>query len=221
MNFLYPSKPSTIYDCSKLISTLRDLNKLENYRVQLKKNGCRAIVLIDENFVTIKNRQNTILTISLEKDWSPLAYIFPANTLLDGELIGRKQGEVSNRLYLWDVPICGGEDLTKVSYDERYQELNHLFKSCVRTSTVLYEQPEWTYAAFGAIQNQAATIIGVAKSYLAEAWEELLKSVNYISSTGENEGLVFKDITNHLSWDRFKTRDIKEQVKFLFKYMKK
>jgi hypothetical protein len=45
-----------------------------------------------------------------------------------------------------------------------------------------------------------------------------LKAVNYAGSTGENEGLVFKEVTHNLHWSQVKTKDIKEQKKFLLKY---
>lgn len=216
--FLWPSKPREISDPDKLIETLRDLKKLDNYRVQIKKNGSRAIVWIDENSkVTIYDRRNTTLTMAMEKDWSALGKIFPARTLLDGELIGRKQGEISNRLYLWDMPVCGGTDLTKVSYNERYQELISLFVG----KDSGYELAGWTENHEWFWRNYDSVIVGIAKVHPAENWKNLLMSVNYQGSTGENEGIVFKDITHPLSWDRSKTRDIKEQVKFLLKYMKR
>jgi ATP-dependent DNA ligase len=208
--FLYPSKPKEIRDPEKLIVTLKDLRKLGNYRVQIKKNGCRAIPVLDEK-VTIFDRAHTTLTVSTEKDWSPLNQIFPKNTILDGELIGRKQGEVSNRLYLWDMPYVGGEDLTKVSYEERYQELRKLFLDFTAKPQI---DPEWSWIEVGNIN------IGIAKSYPADNWRDLLERVKFEGSTGENEGIVFKDITHHLSWDRWKTREINEQVKFLLKYKK-
>jgi len=213
--FLYPSKPKEISEPERLIATLRDLGRLGNYRVQIKKNGCRALPAVEEK-VTIYDRAHTTLTVSVEKDWSPLKKIFPLNSLLDGELIGRKQGEVSNRLYLWDMPICGGEDLTKVSYAERYQELHNLFIEFASNHLMkINYNPEWDWVEFSNV------IVGVAKCHHAEMWNGLLESVKFAGSTGENEGIVFKDITHHLSWDHWKTRDIKEQVKFLLKYAKK
>ena len=212
--FLWPSKPREINDPEKLIETLNDLGKLDNYRVQVKKNGARAISSI-ESKVTIYDRRNTMLTMAMEKDWSALLKIFPTNTLLDGELIGRKQGETSNRLYLWDMPVVGGQDLTKVSYDERYQELISLFigKGHGTELQGWTESPEWFHRDYGSVT------IGIAKVYPASEWKNLLKSIDYQGSTGENEGLVFKDITHPLSWDRSKTRDISQQVKFLLKYI--
>lgn len=205
--FIFPSKPNIIYDPNKLISTLLKLGKLKNWKAQLKKNGSRAIIWIDKNKkVTIYDRRNTLLTAAMEKDWSHLK-IFPANTILDGELIGRKQGEISNRLYLWDMPFCGGEDLTKYAYDDRYKELIFIFGT-----TNYLESFEWIF------RNYSSVIIGIAKMFPAEDWVNIFKNANYNGSTGENEGIVFKNITHHLYWDRLKTRDISEQIKFLFKY---
>jgi hypothetical protein len=207
--FLFPSKPKEVSNPAAFIETLKGLGKLQNWRVQIKKNGCRAESDI-QDAVTIYNRQNSILTVSTEMDWSPLKSIFPKNSLLDGELIGRKQGETSNRLYLWDLPYVGSTDLMQVPYKERYDELFHLFTEAANGGIV--SDPEWAWADFGKV------VIGVAKMYPAEDWEKLLDAVKFEGSTGCNEGLVFKDITNSLGWDRWKTRDIKEQVKFLLKY---
>lgn len=207
-----------IYDPPAMVKVWTDLNKLDRIRVQLKKNGSRAIVWIEGGKVTIYDRHHTTLTMSLERDWTILCKIYPDKTLLDGELIGRKQGEVSNRLYLWDMPICGGEDLHHLSYAERYSELIEVFsdycdgeQKCGRLSGVT-EDPEWDHAQFGKVE------IGIARSYPAAEWLNLLRDVNYAGSTGENEGLVFKEMTHDLSWSYVKTKDIKEQKKFLLKY---
>lgn len=214
--FLYPSKPKVINDPNKLIEMLRQLGKLENYQVQVKKNGSRAVVWIDANGkVTIYDRRNSMLTMAMEMDWSSLGMLFPFNSLLDGELIGRKQGEISNRLYLWDMPIISGEDLTKISYGERFNELRQIFlthSDPILTTTDEIEQ----------IKKDLRSIqVGVAKSYPAENWQELLNKITYGGSTGENEGLVFKDTTHNLSWSRWKTSEIDQQVKCLIKYMTK
>jgi len=213
MQFLWPSKPEMIYDPDAMIKVWSDLGKLQNIRVQLKKNGCRAIVSIEGGKVTIFDRHGTTLTVGLESNWDPLLKLFPDKTILDGELIGRKQGEKSNRLYLWDMPVCGGEDLTKVSYQERYDELHFFLESWQElTKPKVHDDPEWVWFESGKVA------IGQAKSYLADQWLELLKAVNYAGSTGENEGLVFKEVTHNLHWSQVKTKDIPEQKKFLLKY---
>lgn len=214
--FLFPSKPKIISAPDKLIDILKQLNKLDNYRVQVKKNGSRAIVWIDEvGKVTIYDRRNSMLTMAMEMDWSPLAMLFPFRTLLDGELIGRKQGEVSNRLYLWDMPVISGENLTKNSYGERYNELRQIFMTSGDSKLVIPESVEQIQKDLKKIQ------VGVANSFSAELWQELLDKISYGGSTGENEGLVFKDITHDLSWSRWKTAEIDQQVKCLIKYMVK
>jgi hypothetical protein len=211
--WLFPSKPREISNPEKLIETLKELGRLENYQVQLKKNGSRGIIEINPTGkVTIYDRKRITLAMSVERDWSSLAEIFPVNTLLDGELIGRKQGEVSNRLYLWDMPICEGFDLSKISYLERYEKMISFWNKFSRCQKI--EDPEWQHVTIGNIE------IGIAKSYPAENWKILLENVNFSGSTGENEGVVFKNTAHHLSWNQSKTVDIKEQVKFLLKYQK-
>jgi hypothetical protein len=153
------------------------------------------------------------LTPSTENDWNPIKEIYGSNSLLDGELIGRKQGEISNRLYLWDLPIYTGKNLTKLNYENRYTMLEVLFRDFASKNNLkILEAPEQIYVHIEKI------IIGIAKSFESETWRDFLKGINYNGTTGENEGLVFKDFTHNLSWDSAKTKEIKEQLKFLLKY---
>lgn len=208
--FFWPSKPRQVSNPNTVLETLKRIGKIQNYRCQIKKHGCRAIIWLDESgTVKIFDRRNTLLTMAMEFDWSPLKKIFPANTMLDGELIGRKQGEISNRLYLWDMPMIDSTDLTAQSYDERHQELTHSFQ---KSEGLFSEGPEWIYREIGDVT------IGVARSFPAETWEELFSSVDYNGSHGENEGIVFKDITHPLGWSRSRTTEIPQQLKYLHKY---
>jgi len=211
--FLWPSKPKIIYNPDSIIENLRKLDILKNYKFQLKKNGSRTIPEITDSRVTMWDRNHTTLTPSIESDWNILKEIFQNDTLLDGELIGRKQGEISNRLYLWDIPVFQGKDLTKLSYKNRYDILTVVFKNyALNQGKHILEAPEQIYLNLGSV------VIGIAKSFELESWKDFLKGIKYDGSTGENEGLVFKDFQHNLSWSLTKTKEIKEQLKFLLKY---
>jgi hypothetical protein len=163
--------------------------------------------------VIMWDRKHTTLTPSTENDWNPIKEIFGSNSLLDGELIGRKQGEISNRLYLWDLPIYNGKSLIKFNYETRYELLKAVFKTYAAINNLhILEDPTQIYIHIKKIT------IGVAKSFEPETWKDFLKGIKYDGTTGENEGLVFKDFTHNLSWDPAKTKEIKEQLKFLLKY---
>jgi hypothetical protein len=214
--FLWPSKPNLIYNPDSIIENWKKLGILKNFKFQLKKNGSRTIPETTDSGVTMWDRKHTTLTPSTESDWNPIKEIFGSNSLLDGELIGRKQGEISNRLYLWDLPIYSKISLIKYSYEERYATLIGVFKDYAsRNSIHILEDPSQIYIHIKKIT------IGVAKSFDPETWKDFVKGIKYDGSTGENEGLVFKDFTHNLSWDLAKTREIKEQLKFLLKYAEK
>jgi hypothetical protein len=213
MSFLFPSKPNLIYNPDAIIENWKKLGILNKFKFQLKKNGSRTIPETTDSGVTMWDRKHTTLTPSTESNWNILKDIFQSDSLLDGELIGRKQGEISNRLYLWDLPVYHKISLTKASYEERYATLIGVFKDFVSRNNIhLLETPEQIYF------HQDKIIIGVAKSFAPETWKDFLKSIKYDGTTGENEGLVFKDFTHNLSWDLAKTKEIKEQLKFLLKY---
>ncbi len=200
--FLFPSKPIQIFNPDTL------LESMDGWIMQFKKNGCRAIVSGENDKVTVYNREGTTLSVSKEYDWSPLLKMFPQPFLLDGELIGRKQGETSNRLYLWDMPICDGRNLTKESYMGRYAEMIRLF-------------PAWQINdPYQFVVYEAGIVVGIANCLDPASWSELFKFLSS-SKTGENEGFVFKNPKSTMDWSRTSTKEIPNQMKFLFKYYKR
>lgn len=213
--FLYPSKPRQIFDPESVINTLVNLGDIGNWIVQVKKNGCRAIPVADKSGIKIWGRDKSFLTVSNEYDWNVLRDIFSVPFTLDGELIGRKQGETSNRLYLWDCPIIDGVNLIGRPYAERYQILHDDFVKVVSNSNLpLTADTEWTWTKIGSIQ------VGVASCFEATDWKRLLEKLigKYKGSTGELEGLVFKNQNYNMNWSPSATREIKEQLKYLIKY---
>lgn len=242
--FLWPSKPVQIQDPGSVVGSLV---KSPNWIVQLKKNGCRAIVSGENDKVIIYERHGTVLTPSGECNWSPLLNLFQQPFLLDGELVGRKQGEISNRLYLWDVPMEAGVDLTGKPYWERYALLNADWRQDTGKASIPVGVERFL------VNDPAGIEVSIAKSYPAEIWLDvmrwtLMKSVeqhlmqkakergtSYPTNTnvdldlvdedfakhlrtGEYEGLVFKDIRHHMSWSSRSTREIPQQLKFLYKF---
>jgi len=212
--FLYPSKPVSIHSPVHIVQTLERTGLASSYRVQVKKNGCRAITSTVGGNVIIQNRERGIaLSVSHEHDWSLLKQIFP-ESLLDGECIGRKQAETSNKMYLWDLPFWNGISLISEKYSYRYSYLLAAFYSFAREHQLkVYEDicQFWI--------EHSGVIVGITKAYPIDEWQKLVKQLNKGNvRTGENEGLVFKNIEHHLNWSGTRTIDINEQMKFLFKY---
>jgi len=213
--FLFPSKPKKVYDPAKVIPHLTG-----EWVCQFKLNGSRAEPS-GKRKVKIFDRHGTTLTISTERNWNELLKLFPAPFILDGELIGRKQGEVSNRLYLWDAPVLGGEDLTKKPYGYRYKRLQELFAKFAlglpsAKSDYSLESP------FAFVYEVADIEVSLAKSFDVSKWKDLAsfveKKYRTERATGEFEGLVFKNVGHNLAWHGLTTREISQQLKFLFKY---
>lgn len=211
--FLFPSKPTRIYDPAQTIKTLTEVGKVDDWVVQVKKNGCRTNPEAENGTLKMWGRDHTILGVSREYDWSPLMELFPAPFLLDGELIGRKQAEQSNRLYLWDCPILDGVNLIGRNYDERYQILwNTFYKNATAMGLKVNCDFDWRWVQIGGIR------VGVCATFSANMWKETLEIMmkKYDGSTGEIEGLVFKNKKTTMSWGA--TKEIRDQLKYLIKY---
>jgi hypothetical protein len=203
--FLYPLQPTLITNPETIISMIND-----SWLLQVKKNGCRAIPWRAEgknDKLKLWGRDGSVLSMSYEKDWTPLLNYFKQPFRLDGELIGRKQAEVSNRLYLWDIIEEGGVLLKGVSYGERYARLLSKvsigLKHCV-DSDLIYN---------------GDVVISVAKSYAPKQWRELLSILSQ-NKTGENEGFVFKNPFAKLAWSFKPKQETMDMLKFVFKYWK-
>jgi hypothetical protein len=224
---MYPSKPEEIGNKQALDSwfeVLKITDQFEHFIFQVKKNGLRAIVWIEnENTVSVYNREGTILSASSEYDWSKLGHLFPPHTLLDGELIGRRQGEHSNKLYIWDVPIINKQHIYNESYKSRTDELLSLYDYYVLPRAKKINKSYIKRGSLEEILVYDELEISIARNIPIASEDPLFidKQISYIrkDKNDANEGLVFKDTRHSMDWSLSKTSVISAQKKLLFKKM--
>lgn len=212
MNFLYPPNPSPIYSPKEFFWDSSD------WIVQIKKNGCRAIVVGEEGEVTIYNRLGSILSVSKEFNWDCLLDLFKPPFMLDGELIGRKQGEWSNRLYLWDILAENGESYIKRTYGFRLRILCSQFATPRVEVVVSNDFTADRKIIYSNIGEKGGVEISIANSFPASEWERLLIHRSSDVRKGENEGLVFKSLDANYKWTSKRQGQNPGMFKFLWKY---
>lgn len=194
--FLYPEKPMQIHDIDFVP---------KNYIAQIKKDGHRAIIEID-NIVKVYNRNGDILNASKKYDWSWLNKVFPNKTLLDGELVGIRQAkELSDTIVIWDAPIYDGVSLKNNSYIERWNVLNSL----------VCKKQQVTKKSYGC--SFIAEFDGM-KLFLSHNFPiNLAKAIIQKLDAHFDEGIVFKNPDSKLEWSKIKTVTTTNQLKYKIK----
>ncbi len=91
-------------------NTYKDIYPPTNYYLLDKADGIRSVLIINENFMYLIS--DKLIEFELSKKYN--------TTIVDGEFI-------DNTLYIFDVVICDGEDLTKFGYEIR----NDSIEACV------------------------------------------------------------------------------------------
>lgn len=196
MLFLFPEKPNEIHDLNIVPP---------NYLGQIKKDGHRAIIEID-NIVKIYNRQGGILSATANQNWSFLNKIFPNKSLLDGEIVGIRQAkEKSDTIVIWDIPICDNIYLLKNSYLERWNLLN----SFVAKNQIV------TNKSFGCkfIGENNGLSIYLSNNFQVSEAEDIFKQLD----GNFDEGIVFKNPNSCLEWSKTKTKVTINQLKYKIK----
>lgn len=205
MRFLYPQKPRHIYNVSVVP---------KNYTVQIKKNGWRVEIMSDTDFV-INNREGSKLSRGDSNNWKFLDDIFPKPFYLDGELVGTRQaGKLLNHIVIWDVPILGGKDLTKLNYIDRYNELLKYVN--VKNVSLDINNVE----TFGTYNIKTVNGFGIFLSMNFEQteykklWDIVVEEeIKYRPRLPVNEGLVFKNPNARDLWSLYKTKELSSQLK--------
>lgn len=196
IKFIYPEKPERIFN----INTVP-----ENYFFQIKKDGHRCIIIIDDD-VKIFNRQGKPLNAIKNDDWNWLKNIFPNKTILDGEVVGaRQKGEINDTIVIWDSPLLDNKDLTNNSYIERYKKLEEFSnKNILELSNT---------KVFG------TTFIGAKnnlKIYLSSNYDKKEYYKYWKGLDGYfDEGLVFKNPNAKLAWNYKSGKTSIDQLKKL------
>jgi hypothetical protein len=91
-------------------NTYKDIYPPTHYYLLDKADGVRSVLIINENFMYLIS--DKLIEFELSKKYN--------TTIVDGEFIG-------NTLYIFDVVICDGNDLTKFGYEIR----NDSIETCV------------------------------------------------------------------------------------------
>lgn len=111
MRFLFPNKPVRTYDPHKTGALCG-----EGWIAQIKWNGKRVMVAVEDNKVTLSSREGRQWPTG---SWTWLASLpIPQPWFADGELLHQDSGIV-----LWDLAVVGGEFIFHTEYYPRLQML--------------------------------------------------------------------------------------------------
>ncbi len=118
MKYLYPCKPNPLAVDSPFLDELdRDVHWIG----EIKKNGWRCLVY-RERELTLWTRHKTMITEPLATLRDSLMAV-PENTILDGELIHFRTQDIKGALYLFDVLVHKGRQLTDLPLADRRKVL--------------------------------------------------------------------------------------------------
>lgn len=92
MRWLWPNKPIRFYNLDELVLSIGD-----DWVVQPKWNGHRALVKIEDGHVTVFSRHKRPLRMADAGNWTWLRMVFGENLLLDGEMVS------PHELVVWDL----------------------------------------------------------------------------------------------------------------------
>ena len=136
--FVYPCKPMRLYPNSTLF---KQLNNNPLYIAEVKKNGWRTLVEVNNSKLTLWTRHGTTINSPLKELREYLLDSLGDNVILDGELLDRRTLEVKSFLYLFDI-ICINDNLiTNLPLQERRK----LLESIVVEKENLVELSRWVY----------------------------------------------------------------------------
>lgn len=192
--FWYPEKPKRIYSFSKVP---------KNYIMQVKKDGWRIIINAMDGF-TLHNREGSLITCTKSENWEWLKDIFGEGFYLDGEVIGRRQGEVIDTIVIWDILYFQWQALHPWSYIKRYEllKMESLPEGIIKLDRKQYlsgliVEPKAYGTEF--IGKEKGMTLLLSKNYpLSEftlVWAKIQKDNKY------NEGVVFKNPESSLKWN--------------------
>jgi ATP-dependent DNA ligase len=196
--FWYPEKPSRIYSLK---------SAPDDYIMQVKKDGWRIIISTIDNEFRIYNREGRQISCTDADKWKWVSDIFGNDMkgfYLDGEVIGRRQGEAIDTIVVWDMLYWDNTPLHSLPYIERYKMLSKFIEPNVIPACI---------KAFGTdfiADNKGLTILlskNYNKSDFASVWSEIERNNKY------NEGVVFKNPNSSLKWSLRSTQHTINQLK--------
>ncbi len=114
MRYLYPCKPNPLAADSPF---LNELDKDVHWIGEIKKNGWRCLIYREKE-LTLWTRHKTIIMEPLALLRDSLMAV-PEQTILDGELIHFRTIDVKGVLYLFDVLVHRGRQITELPLADR------------------------------------------------------------------------------------------------------
>jgi ATP-dependent DNA ligase len=121
MKYLYPCKPNPLAVDSPFLD---ELDKDVRWIGEIKKNGWRCLVH-RERGLTLWTRHKTIITEPLEALRDSLMAV-PDNCMLDGELLHFRTQDIKGVLYLFDILVHKGRQITELPLADRRKILEEV-----------------------------------------------------------------------------------------------
>jgi len=128
MKYLYPCKPNPLALGSPFLD---ELDKDVRWIGEIKKNGWRCLVHRDSGLV-LWTRHKTTINEPLEALRDGLMAV-PEQTILDGELVHFRTTDIKGVLYLFDILLHKGRQLTDLPFADRRKVLEDV---CAKISGV-------------------------------------------------------------------------------------
>jgi ATP-dependent DNA ligase len=125
ISYFYPPQPVRLWPNSAYFLKLR---KSPLYDAEIKYNGWRDLIFVDNNKIYLYNRHNSIIDIN----WKIFADHFkkiPNNTVFDAELLHFRTTDLKNVIVIFDVPFYNNKDLRRNTLVERRKYLSHFLRA--------------------------------------------------------------------------------------------
>lgn len=121
INFFYPPQPKRIWPNSPYILRLNDTNEWD---AEIKYNGWRLLIFINNGKLNFYNRKGTIIEIHTDGFQDYFKNI-SNNTVFDAELLNFRTSDLKNKIVIFDVPFYNNKNLQNLTLLERRKYLNN------------------------------------------------------------------------------------------------
>jgi ATP-dependent DNA ligase len=182
MIYFFPNRPLLTSIESEQIKSISQNSK---WTYEIKKNGER-LCLYNQNGFKFWNRHKSILKYVPSKEIVEQLNSFniPNFTHIDAELIHNRTKHIKNQIYIYDIYILDGQQMSG-TLQERREILKNIF-------------------------NKKVPNVYLADIYnsntIFENWKTIIEKE-------ENEGVVFKNIDGKITWNAIKSPDVWWQIK--------
>lgn len=129
MDYIYPCMPNRAYFGTPLFEKL---DRDSKYIAEVKRNGWRCLAIKQNNTVELWTRHKTPIQAtknsSLAGVKSSLMYL-PNNTVIDGELLDRRDKQIKDTFYAFDILAINGKTLWNEPLSKRRKALESILKT--------------------------------------------------------------------------------------------